>query len=711
MTSISQTLADLDVAAHIHFQADRFSEYDMNGARKAIARIAQCDGVSPAHLSADNLLDRYDQLRASVAPKSWACERGSIRALLKLPTISGDAPRRIWSGDASLADAIEIVTQQADFGTERARIVGAVKRFAGKIQERSGASVGQIRATELLVAPLLDGFTCADFALTPASWSGFKSRVRRAVRLVDIHARQILKLSMLTGEWQALASAAKSAECAGDLGKLWGLLAYCYRQGIEAAAVDDQTVAAFRNDLSDRGRLDGQEVVRNTVYAWERLQRKVPAWPATRLTRIYADGCNRDGLPFEKLPAELQTAWYAFVEEFGRDDDADAVSLDDLILDDEDIRLGAAPPVENSWSAARLTNVRTIVTYAANYLIDMGGCPKTLEELVTPEVATSVLERILARQVKRAKAAGRPLTNNSRRNNYLLHGATIFIALARDLELDDSMDALIKIRDRVDPRLVSVKKGKNGTVVRAFAEVQIGPRHKERLHQFNDDVKLYNWFVMPEILWERSEALVKAQRTPTLEDIGDMMVCVLHRIIRCAPMRRENLAELRCTGPGRNVILPTNKGGVGHMHVDWQEVKNNVNLDAELDVDAVAAIRRWLDVYRPALAKAVGSDDENHFLFPAAGAAHRAGSLLNAPFVDRNLKIGGFHLNLHCSRHLAAKIILDQDPRAMPLVQNLLSHKNMETTQRYYAEVNKIIAQRAFHQLLEAKLLSLKGGR
>jgi integrase len=84
---------------------------------------------------------------------------------------------------------------------------------------------------------------------------------------------------------------------------------------------------------------------------------------------------------------------------------------------------------------------------------------------------------------------------------------------------------------------------------------------------------------------------------------------------------------------------------------------------------------------------------------------------LNAPFVDRNLKIGGFHLNLHCCRHLAAKIILDQDPRAMPLVQHLLSHRNIKTTQRYYAEVNKIIAQRTYHQLLEAKRLSLKGTR
>jgi hypothetical protein len=49
------------------------------------------------------------------------------------------------------------------------------------------------------------------------------------------------------------------------------------------------------------------------------------------------------------------------------------------------------------------------------------------------------------------------------------------------------------------------------------------------------------------------------------------------------------------------------------------------------------------------------------------------------------------------------KIILDQDPSAMALVQEVLGHKRIKTTQSYYAEVSKIIAQRRYIHLLEAQ--------
>jgi len=53
-------------------------------------------------------------------------------------------------------------------------------------------------------------------------------------------------------------------------------------------------------------------------------------------------------------------------------------------------------------------------------------------------------------------------------------------------------------------------------------------------------------------------------------------------------------------------------------------------------------------------------------------------------------------------RHLAAKVILDEDPSAMALVQVMLGHLWIKTTESYYAEVNKIIAQRRWQALLSA---------
>ena len=52
-------------------------------------------------------------------------------------------------------------------------------------------------------------------------------------------------------------------------------------------------------------------------------------------------------------------------------------------------------------------------------------------------------------------------------------------------------------------------------------------------------------------------------------------------------------------------------------------------------------------------------------------------------------------------RHIAGKVILDMDPSAMGLVQEVLGHKRIETTMSYYAEVSKIIAQKNYLQLLD----------
>ena len=107
------------------------------------------------------------------------------------------------------------------------------------------------------------------------------------------------------------------------------------------------------------------------------------------------------------------------------------------------------------------------------------------------------------------------------------------------------------------------------------------------------------------------------------------------------------------------------------------------------------------------MAKAVRASSDNRFLFPAAGKKARSGDPLNKIFFDRNWRVGGFRLNVHCQRHVCAKIILDEDPTRMALVQILLDHKSIVTTGRFYARINKIIALREFHQLVAKRRQAL----
>jgi integrase len=52
------------------------------------------------------------------------------------------------------------------------------------------------------------------------------------------------------------------------------------------------------------------------------------------------------------------------------------------------------------------------------------------------------------------------------------------------------------------------------------------------------------------------------------------------------------------------------------------------------------------------------------------------------------LRYAGVKLTPHQFRHLAAKIILDNNPGAFELVRQLLGHKNPKTTTNFYAGID-----------------------
>ena len=150
---------------------------------------------------------------------------------------------------------------------------------------------------------------------------------------------------------------------------------------------------------------------------------------------------------------------------------------------------------------------------------------------------------------------------------------------------------------------------------------------------------------------------------PAPEEINDAIVCVIYQVtVGGCPVRRANLASLRISGPGRNLLLPVRKGQSGQIRIEWWETKNKKELTVELTPQAAEVVQHFVEHFRPRLMVNVGSAPDNPYLFPAGGQGHRDGALLNAAFVDRNRKIGGFLLNMHVQRHLTAFVILKQDP-------------------------------------------------
>ena len=145
-------------------------------------------------------------------------------------------------------------------------------------------------------------------------------------------------------------------------------------------------------------------------------------------------------------------------------------------------------------------------------------------------------------------------------------------------------------------------------------------------------------------------------------------------------------------------------------------MKNLRAIEVRIDPDTVRMIREFIKTFRPITVSREGISEENEHLFPGAErkqpelgrtAEYTVGFGYHSPdgfsnTYSRHMRRKcALNVDLHVARHIAAKVILDMDPSAMGLVQEILEHKRIETTRAYYAAVSKIIAQKRYLQLLD----------
>jgi integrase len=233
------------------------------------------------------------------------------------------------------------------------------------------------------------------------------------------------------------------------------------------------------------------------------------------------------------------------------------------------------------------------------------------------------------------------------------------------------------------------------------------------LAQFNELSALRRWFEAPGLLWSTaSRPLAQGgtiqpwhaalARSALIAQIGQ----------RVAPLRRINLVRLRYRGDDRHLHLPAGDGH-GWLIIPAIETKTLKQIKVRIDPETVRLIKIYIETFLPVAQKAAKAGEDNPHLFPGAGGtgpeaggyAPGQGYLtkekLNATFSKHMKKYARLSMCLHVMRHICGKVILDQDPSAMGLVQQLLGHKSIDTTKSYYAEVCSIVAQNRYLHLLE----------
>ena len=193
---------------------------------------------------------------------------------------------------------------------------------------------------------------------------------------------------------------------------------------------------------------------------------------------------------------------------------------------------------------------------------------------------------------------------------------------------------------------------------------------------------------LPNKLWRQARRDLATSRRPFIDLQSALAIDLLLHV----PLRMENLAELNFE---QHLHWPQGRGKPALLVFNGDDTKNSVPLEFEIP----AVLTERLQIYRNEIAPAITGKRPDAVFITWTGEPRKQSAITLA--IERTvLRQLGIKLTPHQFRHLAAKIILDANPGAYELVQQLLGHRNTKTTMNYYGGINTRSAGRAHADLI-----------
>jgi integrase len=199
---------------------------------------------------------------------------------------------------------------------------------------------------------------------------------------------------------------------------------------------------------------------------------------------------------------------------------------------------------------------------------------------------------------------------------------------------------------------------------------------------------------LPEQLLTRARAL---GRTAPIHAGVLAQIATAVAILTIAPVRLGNLAAIRF---GDNLTKPGGPDSVYWLTFRKYDVKNRRTLQFRLDPVVTRIIEEYLFDFRPALAR--GRNDD--WLFPGRSSEHKEKISFSTQIVEGVQRASGFRITIHQYRHAAGALILKHRPGDIELVSHLLGHKSVETTKRFYIDLDPTMASEAYTDIVRGKI-------
>jgi site-specific recombinase XerD len=212
------------------------------------------------------------------------------------------------------------------------------------------------------------------------------------------------------------------------------------------------------------------------------------------------------------------------------------------------------------------------------------------------------------------------------------------------------------------------------------------------LEQFSDPAKLEALAMLPMNILKEAK-----KEPPTVTMARLVQTAVTIEIWLKAPIRIKNMAALAL---GKS-FLPQSNGDMLIM-LSAGETKNEQQHHVRLQGKTAQLIRRYLDVDRPVL-----TQPGSPFLFPGKTAdCHKSDDSIRTAVKKLIANRCGIRLHPHLFRHLAGHVILKDHIEMTPVVQRLLGHKRLQTTESFYIGAQT----QAAHDHLDDQIERLRSG-
>ncbi|MEM5545033.1 site-specific integrase [Sulfitobacter sp. AS92] len=349
-------------------------------------------------------------------------------------------------------------------------------------------------------------------------------------------------------------------------------------------------------------------------------------------------------------------------------------------------------PESRRWKLATVKSRRDLSATCAKVMYEAGKFHiETIEELTDPEIVEAIAKGLHARRPKK-----------NPESSYTSGILTFVTTMAKDFVQcpPDDLEKIKKIKE---------KYGKK--------HEGIAPKNKETLRKFTD-ARIQALIDMPDrVTADVNKEVVRRREAyrqehgvlPLPVDVFNqslikqvMLALSAHIMLSRAP-RRSDLAGLR---------LEWIRWREGHATVEIPPtfVKSRKKQDPPLIIPLDPRASKLLDQYLKSLrAKMLHADDaRNPFLFPSpphTGKQRIGGFYVGLPdrLVDEVHERVGVRINPHLWRHLIGWIWLKEDPDKLPAVQKLLGHKSIETTIKYYADIDESVVLTKWLEFLDGK--------